>query len=205
MKVMSTAIPLMLHRTSVSSMDNNCYLLTAGNEGLLIDAADDAPSLLRLAEEAGVRITTVVTTHRHWDHVRALPAVLSATGASHFASYLDAPGLPSPVDKELHDGDVVSFAGHDLQIRILRGHTPGGISLAADIDGHTHLFVGDSLFPDGLGKTNSDGDFVRLYRDVRSRLFDAYQDDAIVHPGHGPDTTLGAERPKLAEWWDRRW
>ena len=61
-----------LKRVSVSDMDNNCYLLFCKGEGLLIDAADDAPRLLGLAAECGVRITKVVTTHAHWDHVRAL-------------------------------------------------------------------------------------------------------------------------------------
>lgn len=186
-------------------MDNNCYLLAAGDEGLLIDAADNPAALLQLAKDAGVRITTVVTTHRHWDHVRALPQVLEATGATHLASHLDAPALPAPVDRELHDGDTIDFAGHKFPVRILRGHTPGGLSLSAEIDGRTHLFVGDSLFPGGLGKTNSDGEFVRLYRDVTTRLFETYPDETIVHPGHGGDTALGAERPKLTEWWERRW
>ena len=80
-----------LKRVSVSDMDNNCYLLFCKGEGLLIDAADDAPQLLGLAAECGVRITKVVTTHAHWDHVRALGEVLAATGAVHYASALDAP------------------------------------------------------------------------------------------------------------------
>ena len=81
---------LTLHQISVSEMDNNCYLLVSGDEGLLIDAADDARALLSLAEEAGARITAVLTTHRHPDHHRALVAVLEETGATHFAPFLDA-------------------------------------------------------------------------------------------------------------------
>ena len=186
-------------------MDNNCYLLAAGGRGLLIDASDDAPALLRLAEQAGVEITDVVTTHRHSDHVRALPEILERTGATHWASFLDSPALPARVDRELREGDTLPFAGHDLPVHILRGHTPGGACIVAEIDQVTNLFVGDSLFPGGLGKTASEGDFVRLYRDVTSLLFDAYPDATVVRPGHGKPTTLGAERPKLPEWWDRRW
>ncbi len=196
---------LTLHHISVSDMDNNCYLLAAGSEGLLIDAADDAPALLAMADEAGVTITDVLTTHRHQDHVRALPEVLERTGATHWAAFLDAPALPAPADRTLQEGDTLDFAGHSLPVHILRGHTPGGACLVARIDGTTNLFVGDSLFPGGLGKTDSEGDFVRLYRDVTSKLFDAYPDDSVVRPGHGDPTTLGAERPKLEEWWDRRW
>ena len=65
--------------------------------------------------------------------------------------------------------------------------------------------MGDCLFPGGVGKTTSEGDFVRLYKDVTQRLFDVFPDEAIVRPGHGDSTTLGAERPHLDEWWERRW
>lgn len=196
---------LTLHRTSVSEMDNNCYLLVAGDEALLIDAAEDAPALLDMAEQAGARITAVLTTHRHPDHHRALVSVLEQTGATHYASFLDSPALPAAVDVELNHGDTLEFAGHSFPIAILRGHTPGGAALTAEIDGQTHLFVGDSLFPGGLGKTTSESDFVRLYKDVHERIFHVYDDEAIVHPGHGDDTTLGAERPHLDDWWERRW
>ncbi|AIG64210.1 Zn-dependent hydrolase [Corynebacterium atypicum] len=194
-----------LAHVSVSEMDNNCYLLCAGDEGLLIDASADAPKLLQLAEDNGVRITQVLTTHRHFDHTRALSEVLAATGAKHLAPYLDSPALPAPVDQELNHGDVIEFAGHELPVIILRGHTPGGSAVAAEIDGRTCLFVGDSLFPGGLGKTSAEADFMRLYNDVTSRIFDVYPDETLVYPGHGAATTLGAERPHLETWYRRRW
>lgn len=203
---MATATePLSLVQISVSSMDNNCYLLCSQEKGLLIDAADDAEALLTLASNAGVEITDVLTTHRHYDHVRALQEVIEKTGATHWASHLDAPALPVAPDKELHDEDIVEFAGHDLPVRILRGHTPGGVALVAEIDGTVNLFVGDSLFPGGVGKTSGEGDFFRLFQDVKSRLFDVYPDETIVRPGHGKATTLGDERPHLDEWYERRW
>ena len=201
----SATRPLTLHHISVGSMDNNCYLLCSGDQGLLIDAADDAPAILTMAEQAGVRITDVLTTHRHHDHVRALEAVLAATGATHWAPFLEVPALPAPVDRELNDGDTLAFAGHEFPVTILRGHTPGGAAVRVDIDGVPNLFVGDSLFPGGLGKTNSEGDFVRLFRDVTEKLFNVYPDETIVWPGHGKSTTLGAERPSLDVWWNRRW
>lgn len=196
---------LSLHHVSVSSMDNNCYLICADGQGLLVDAAAEPATLLSMAETAGVRITDVLTTHRHWDHVGALEDVLAQTGAKHWASYLDAPALPAAPDVELNEGDTLSFAGHEFPVHILRGHTPGGAAIAADIDGEVNLFVGDSLFPGGVGKTHSEGDFVRLFNDVKQRLFDVYPDSSIVRPGHGKPTTLGAERPNLDAWWDRRW
>lgn len=194
-----------LHQISVSSMDNNCYLLCKGKQGLLIDAADDAPALLNLAESNGVAITDVLTTHRHHDHVRALPEVLEATGATHWAPYLDAPALPAEVDRELRDGDVLEFAGERLPVAILRGHTPGGACLYAEVDGVPNIFVGDSLFPGGVGKTASESDFIRLFNDVKENIFDRLPDETVVRPGHGQPTTVGAERPHLDEWWERRW
>ncbi|STD37034.1 Zn-dependent hydrolase [Corynebacterium striatum] len=196
---------LSLHSISVSDMDNNCYLICCGDEALLVDAADDAPAILQLAADKGVKITALLTTHRHWDHVRATKDIIEVTGATHYASFLDSPALPAPVDVDLRQGDTVPFAGREFPAIILRGHTPGGAAIAVDIDGTTNLFVGDSLFPGGVGKTTSEGDFVRLYKDVSERIFDVYPDSAIVRPGHGKSTTLGEERPKLDEWWERRW
>jgi len=178
-----------LKRISVSDMDNNCYLLFCKGEGLLIDAADDAPRLLGLAAECGVRISEV----------------LAATGAVHYASALDAPELPCGVDVELVDGDVIEFCGVELPVVVLRGHTAGGVCVVAELGGVPNLFVGDSLFPGGLGKTGSVADFELLFSDVSSRLFDRFSDDAVVWPGHGASTTLGAERGSLGSWWERKW
>lgn len=196
---------LTLHSVSVSEMDNNCYLLCGDGEGLLIDAADNAEKLLAMAEDAGVKITKVLTTHRHADHTRALEEVLAKTGATHYAPFLDSPALPAPVDVELDHGEVITHAGVELPVIILRGHTPGGAAVSTVIDGTPHIFVGDSLFPGGLGKTTSDSDFVRLFNDVKTGIFDEFPDETIVHPGHGASTTLGAERPHLETWWERRW
>ncbi|MCT1585529.1 MBL fold metallo-hydrolase [Corynebacterium sanguinis] len=194
-----------LHQISVSDMDNNVYLIASEGKGLLIDAAADAPAIFRLAEEAGVEITDVLTTHRHEDHTRALPEVLERTGARHWASFLDAPALPAPVDVELGDDDAIEFVGQRLNTMILRGHTPGGAAVVVDIDGTPNAFVGDSLFPGGLGKTAGEGEFVRLFKEVTTKLFDVYPDATIVRPGHGEPTTLGKERASLDEWWRRRW
>lgn len=196
---------LTLEHVSVSSIDNNCYLLCCGTHGFLIDAADDAPALLAMAKAAGVSIDAVLTTYRHFDHVRALKEVLATTGAHHYASREDAPALPAGVDTLLNHGDVIEFEGHHLDVIILRGHTEGGASLAVNIDGIINLFVGDSLFPGGVGKTTTKEEFGQLFQDVTERLFDVFDDSAVVWPGHGKPTTLGAERPHLHQWRKRGW
>ncbi|GGG76737.1 Zn-dependent hydrolase [Corynebacterium pelargi] len=192
-----------LDQISVSDMDNNCYLLVRGDQALLIDAADNTEELLALAKRHNATITAVVTTHQHWDHVRALEELLERTQATHIAPAPDASALPAEVDIALEEGDALDFEGLQLEAHILRGHTPGGLALSCDIDGTTHLFVGDSLFPGGVGKTNSPEEFEQLFSDVKERIFDVYPDEAIVHPGHGKPTTLGQERPQLDQWRER--
>jgi glyoxylase-like metal-dependent hydrolase (beta-lactamase superfamily II) len=87
----------------------------------------------------------------------------------------------------------------------LRGHTPGSIALLYRGDERPHLFTGDSLFPGGVGKTWQPGDFTSLVDDVEHRIFDVLPDETWFYPGHGDDSTLGAERPALPEWRSRGW
>lgn len=203
---------LTIRKASVSRTDNNVYLLTctATGEQLLIDAADDYERLESLIDEGTGRLDAIVTTHQHWDHTRALADLAAGTGAPTYAGSADADALPVDVTHRVEHGDTISFGDITLDVIALVGHTPGGIALAyrddADPDGITHLFVGDSLFPGGIGNTKQPGQsFDRLYADVVGRLFDVYDDASWVYPGHGADTTLGAERPHLAEWKSRGW
>ena len=198
-----------IRKANVSPQDNNAYLITCRRTGdqLLIDAADDAPRLLALVAEGGPALAQVVTTHQHWDHHRALEQVLAATGARSAAGRADAGALPVPPDDLLDDGDVVSVGELRLTVRHLRGHTPGSVALILDGgDGSLHAFTGDSLFPGGVGNTWKDAaNFASLMDDVEQRLFDVLPDSTWVYPGHGRDTTLGAERPELPQWRARGW
>jgi glyoxylase-like metal-dependent hydrolase (beta-lactamase superfamily II) len=198
---------LTITKVAVSEMANNAYLLrdTATGEQLLVDAAAEPEVLLRLVGDGGLR--TVVTTHGHWDHHRALPEVVAATGAATVAHPADAGDLPVPVARPVEHGDTVAVGEHELQVVHLRGHTPGSIALVLRAgDGSTHVFTGDSLFPGGVGNTQKDPErFRSLIDDVEERLFGALPDDAWVYPGHGKDTTIGTERPSLGEWRERGW
>lgn len=200
---------LVIRKASVSAMDNNVYLLTCPATGaqLLIDAADDPLRIARLLDEGTGRLDLVVTTHGHWDHHRALPAVLRRTGAASAVGALDADDLPVRPDRLLAHGDTLRVGEVTLDVVHLRGHTPGSVALAyVEPDGRAHLFTGDSLFPGGVGNTHDDpAAFASLMEDVQHRLFDVYDDRAVVYPGHGADTTLGAERPQLPQWWARGW
>ncbi|MGY1744874.1 MBL fold metallo-hydrolase [Blastococcus sp. SYSU D00695] len=199
---------LVVTKLAVGEMSNNAYLLRDADRGeaLLVDAATDAPALLRLVGDADLR--TVVTTHGHWDHHRALPEVVAATGAQTVAHPADAADLPVPVDRPVQHGDTVRVGRHELEVIHLRGHTPGSIALLwrGPGDASPHLFTGDCLFPGGVGNTQQDpARFTSLIDDVEERLFAPLPDETWVYPGHGGDTTLGAERPHLAEWRARGW
>ncbi len=195
-------------KVSVGQMDNNAYLITCSQTGeaLLIDAANDAEILLELIERYAPKLSLIVTSHQHWDHIQALDAVAKATGAPTAAHELDSEPLPVKPDRYLAHGDTITVGELSFDVIHLQGHTPGSVALALrGADDVTHLFTGDCLFPGGVGKTWQEGDFEKLLGDVSERVFDVYGDSTVVYPGHGDDTTLGAERPHLAEWRERGW
>ena len=197
---------LRLTKLSVGPMDNNAYLLECRETGAraLVDAADDAATLLALVGTGGLE--QVVTTHQHRDHWQALAEVVAATGARTAAGRPDAEALPVPVDVPLDDGDRVQVGEVELEVIALVGHTPGSVALLYDDPGgHPHLITGDSLFPGGVGRTTNPADFSSLIDDVEHKIFDRLPDDTWFYPGHGNDSTLGAERGSLAEWRTRGW
>lgn len=197
---------LRITKLAVGPMSNNAYLLRCEltGEQVLVDAADEADRLLELVGDDG--IARVVTTHRHGDHWQALAAVVEATGAQTVAGENDAEGIDVPTDQLVGTGARVRVGSCELEVTEIVGHTPGSIVLAYDDpDGIVHLFTGDSLFPGGVGKTWSPEDFTTLVDEVESKLFARYPDDTHFYPGHGNDSTLGAERPHLPEWRERGW
>ncbi len=197
-------------KASVGPMDNNAYLITCSETGesMLIDAANDADDLVRLVREYAPKLALILTSHQHWDHWQALEAVVDATGAPTAVHEIDAAPLPVKPDRLLHGGDSVEVGKLRFDVIHLRGHTPGSVALAlsgpaaGDV---TQLFTGDCLFPGGLGRTTKPAEFESLFEDVKTKVFDRFGDETIVYPGHGDDTTLGAERPQLDEWRERGW
>jgi glyoxylase-like metal-dependent hydrolase (beta-lactamase superfamily II) len=194
-----------------TDMSNNCYLLTCKHTGeaVLIDAAANSEVLLPLI--GSTPVTHVVTTHQHWDHHRALSDVVEATSAATVAGVPDAAAITEqtgvPITLEVGQGDTVSVGDCTLEVIPLAGHTPGSIALLySDPAGHPHLFTGDSLFPGGVGNTFGDeAAFAQLIDEVSTKIFDRLPDDTWFYPGHGNDSTLGAERPHLGEWRERGW
>lgn len=203
--------------TTVGSMDNNCWLIAREGQALLIDAADDAAHLLGVAEELGVEIKDVLTTHQHADHTRALTEVLEKTEARHHAPRKDADSLPAAADETYGTEDgtpeelrlsAPALAGLALQVVELRGHTPGGLAVLGKLpdaaDSSPCAWVGDSVFPGGVGKTTNAEDFAQLLADVEERIF-TLPATTVLFPGHGDATTVGEEKPKVDEWRARGW
>lgn len=201
---------LTITKVAVGPMDNNAYLLADQQTGelALIDAANEPQTLLTLI--GGRPLATIITTHQHWDHHGALKEIQEATGAATVAHPEDAPALPVPVSRLVENGDTIRIGAASLSVIHLRGHTPGSIALVYDAGGELadspHLFTGDSLFPGGPGNTQKDPErFNSLMTDLEDRIFAVLPDGTWVYPGHGNDTTLGAERPHLGEWRARGW
>jgi glyoxylase-like metal-dependent hydrolase (beta-lactamase superfamily II) len=191
-----------IHRIVVGPYDNNVHVLRCKQTGaaVLLDAANEHDRLLELCRALGV--TTVLETHGHWDHIQAVPAVREA-GITVGVTAADAAMLPS-YDFVLEDDSVIEVGRLRLATIATPGHTPG--SMCFRLEGSPVLFSGDTLFPGGPGNTRTDlGDFPTIIRSVEDRLFAPLPADTVVMPGHGADTTIGNERPRLQEWIDRGW
>lgn len=191
----------------VGPLQVNCYLVACPRtlEALVIDPGDDSESILDAVRATGWKVTGIVNTHGHFDHIGANRAVVEATGAELMIHELDLPlmqkarthaqlyGLhaePSPMPSRLlKDGDSIPFGELACQVIHLPGHSPGGIALLCG----RHLFAGDVLFAGSIGRTDlPGGDHDSLVRGIRRRLW-CLSGDIVVHPGHGPDTTIDRE------------
>ena len=181
-----------LIKLSVGPMDNNVYLIRCASGTLLIDAANDADRIdAMVGDVADQPPATIVTTHRHGDHLQAL-AELSRRWSSRLvagrpdtAAIATAVGVAEP--DGVWDGDRVGCGDRRLDVIGLVGHTPGSIALAYRPDdpsaGPAHLFTGDSLFPGGPGKTGSKGQFASLMDDLESKIFAEFGDTRWCTPG----------------------
>jgi glyoxylase-like metal-dependent hydrolase (beta-lactamase superfamily II) len=197
-----------IHQLSVGPLQVNCFLVVCRetHDAMVIDPGEEGSRILQLADKEGLKITKVVNTHGHFDHIGANRQLIEATGAELMLHAADLPLLPqarnhaeafgltvdpSPEpDRLLDQGDTFEVGELTFKVFHVPGHSPGGICLLGD----GHLFVGDVLFAGSIGRTDlQGGDFNALVKGVREHLFNL-PDETIVHPGHGPDTTIGRER-----------
>ena len=198
---------VIIRKLEVGPFATNCYIVgsESNKEGMIIDPADEARLILSSVKKLGLDIKSIVLTHGHIDHIGALKEVKEATDAEVAIHGDDVnllqdrwlgmlfgvsyPPPPSP-DRLLKDGDSLDVG--DLHFSVLHtpGHSPGGICLL----GHGVVFSGDALFNYGIGRADlPGGNYNQLMDSIRTRLM-VLPDDTIIYPGHGPDSTIGAER-----------
>ncbi|MEV6394556.1 MBL fold metallo-hydrolase [Streptomyces sp. NPDC051907] len=187
-------------------VDNNVWLIGDDDEVLVIDPAHDADAVV--AAVGGRRLTAIVCTHAHDDHVRIAPEVAERTGAPLLLHPDDAVlwRMTHPSrepDAALADGDVLDVAGVRLHVLHTPGHAPGAVCLHAPE--LSMLFSGDTLFAGGPGATGrSYSDFGTITASIGERLL-SLPGRTMVHPGHGDSTTIGTEAPHFDEWVERGW
>ncbi len=181
-------------------------------EAVVIDPGDEAPDLVAAARQSGVVVRAILLTHAHLDHVSGIDTVKAAFDVPiwlHHDDLLLYDGVveqgrmfglavrPQPAVDRFYDLEVpITFGRQVVRVQHTPGHCPGGVCLAIGGAGgsDTELFVGDTLFAGSIGRTDLfGGDYATLIASIRTVLFE-YPDDTVVHPGHGPDTTIGAER-----------
>lgn len=190
-------------KIALGPMDNNVYVVVSQNtnESVVVDASHDAARIAEAA--AGTTVRSILLTHGDRDHVDALQELRQRLGVPVAVHRADADRLPATPDFELADGQEIAVG--DLTLRVIHtpGHTPGSVCFY--VPREATLISGDTLFPGGPGATRGDKDrFAQIIASVRDKLF-PLPDDTAVRPGHGADTTIGAEKPHLQEWIDRGW
>lgn len=197
---------LFIRKVSVGPMDNNVYVLAdaATRDAYLVDAAAN-PARLREALD-GFDPIAVLQTHGHQDHTRAWAALASDPGLPVWGHPGDADLFPAPLDRELQGGESLPLGELTVEVLHTPGHTDGAIQFLVRGDKRLHLISGDSLFPGGPGNTWGDSArFAQLMSHLQDQVFGALPDETWIYPGHGDDTTVGAERPSVPDWLARGW
>jgi hydroxyacylglutathione hydrolase len=199
---------ILVKRLVVGSLSANCYIVggKAAGEGMVIDPGGNAEEIYREIRDSGLDITTIVLTHGHSDHIAALRDIQDKTGAEvaiHIedADFLEGYGsvssqfgisyrTPHPPDRLLREGDNIDIGDMRFTVIHTPGHTPGSICLLTG----DKVFTGDTLFRRGIGTTLMPGSSrPQLIDSIKTKLM-VLPDSTIIYPGHGRETTIGAER-----------
>lgn len=186
---------------AVGPYDNNVYVVACARtrKAVIIDAAAEAGQIIGLC--AGLEVGSILTTHGHFDHLGAVDEVRAALDVPWRMHEADVEIAGRSPDDPIADGDEIPVGDLVLHAVHSPGHTPGSVSFVVE----PYLFSGDTLFPGGPGATRWDySSFGQIMDALERRLF-TLPDPTLVYPGHGPGTTLGAERPHLGEWRARGW
>ena len=203
-----------IHTAAVPPFMKNGFVVSCEEtrEGVLIDPGDEVEQLLAEARRARVKVLAILLTHAHFDHITGVGRAKGELGVPVWLHKddlflydaaeqqgamfgLEVAAQP-PVDRFYADDTRYTFGRYTATPLPTPGHCPGGVCLAIGRDAGpaTQLFVGDTLFAGSIGRTDlPGGNHATLIRSIRDVLF-AFPDESVVHPGHGPDTTIGRER-----------
>ncbi len=196
-----------IHTLVVGRIQTNCYILQSDSTALVIDPGDESERIIRFLKDIAVKPTHIVATHTHFDHVLGVDTIRAKLKIPFLIHRDDLSMLesmqsrvrqimgfsvppPPKVDQFLEDGQSIEFGQDKVKVIHTPGHSPGSISLA----GQDFVMTGDALFNQSIGRTDlPGGDLDTLIRSITQRLF-ILDDDTIVYPGHGPETSIGDEK-----------
>jgi len=186
---------VLIKKLVVGPIAANCYLIgcEATKEGMIVDPGDEAERVLEAVRELGLDIKFIVATHGHPDHIGAVSQVREGAGAEVCIHSDDASAISwrgGAADRLLREGDSLDFGDLHFVVFHTPGHTPGGICLS----GAGVVFSGDTLFQGSVGRTDLPGSSYRQIIDSIQAKLMTLPDDTAVYPGHGPETTIGAQR-----------
>lgn len=210
-QTVSSAQNAIVRGMSVGLLQENCYLFGCSRtrKAVVIDPGDNARAILRLAEQTGLTIEKIINTHAHFDHVMAVDAIRTATGAPFLLHRAELPILhdvPARVrlwldlevdpvddpDEFLEHGQIIHVGEEELEVRFTPGHAPGHVVFVHHAG--RQVFAGDTLFQGSIGRFDLPlADESTLLRSIRQQLF-TLPDDYAVYPGHGEATEIGFER-----------
>ncbi len=206
-------MPAMILKTiPVGPLQCNCSILgdEASGTAIVVDPGDDAPRIAALVEELGLRVTHIVHTHAHIDHIGGSAEFKRLCGGEaslhegdqwlyeHLDMQAQMIGLRATeavaLDARLEEGDRFDLGGDKLEVLHTPGHTPGSCTFVLEREGRQIVFAGDTLFQGSIGRTDLwGGDSAQILKSLRGKLMEL-DDDAEVITGHGPSTTIGVER-----------
>ena len=196
-----------IHTLVVGRLQTNCYVVESQGHALVVDPGDEPERILRFIKDLNATPGRIIATHTHFDHVLGVNGVRKATKAQFLIHRDDLSMLesmqsrvrqfmgfevppPPKVDGYVKDGELLKLGDETIRVLHTPGHSPGSISLAGD----GYVLTGDALFNQSIGRTDlPGGDLKILVHSIRERLF-KLDDDTIVYPGHGPETTIGDEK-----------
>ena len=199
---------MLVKKLVVGDLQTNCYVLgdEKSKEGVVIDPGGDVDEIDKVIQKEGLNIKYIILTHGHADHIAALNELKKKTNALILIHPADSDMLVDPIynlssftgedlicpkaDRYVNDGDKIKIGDMELEVLHTPGHSPGGVSLFID----KMIFTGDALFCGGIGRTDFPGaSHTQLLKSIKNKIL-SKPDDTVVHPGHGPETTVGEEK-----------